>query len=162
MMAIIASLSVYLMKSQKQLGYSGFPYVYTENVPEQGAAKPLSFGWPVNGSLLKIESATAERILDMSGGWPGQFLAHELWVNQPTFNFIISDPAHAAVACLMNGTQPSMQYYLLINGTKMPFAAGPNQTYSFGIDMSKVVYASQNYLDAFETSYTIPWPTGDY
>ena len=80
--------------SKPTLTYTGALYLMTIDTPKSPPG--LLYGWPVNGSLLQIDSRTSLRFLGARGN---QFMEQRLWDNMPTLPFSISDPNNAMVLC---------------------------------------------------------------
>jgi hypothetical protein len=85
--------------------------------------------------ICKLEAAT--------------YVVYNIFDVIPKHQFFLDDP-NIAVAKALDG---DMAFYLLVNGTKWKFTGGQNSTYNYGIDNTKVVYTSYNYLDSFPTTY---------
>ena len=150
LLAILASAGVIYHLSQGD-GYTGSPFFYTC----QTARSPpgLTYGWPVNGSLMLVDYYSIFRITDSGSG--SQYICSQLWANMPKHNLTIIDP-NLMVAYATDGVE--FTHFLLINGTKWPFLGGGNQTASMGIPFSKVIQTNMAFLNNYPTTYYLPMP----
>jgi len=107
----------------------------------------LLYGWPVNGTLLLVDYQTAQKFLV---GTSSQFIESHLWHNIPRHPFTITDPN--AMVIYVEDEKTSYQYYIVINGTKLPFVGGNNQTRTFGINQDQIAHTTKAYADTIPTS----------
>jgi hypothetical protein len=152
LLSLISTGLIYHCYNNSSDNYSGPPYYHT-SATSRTPPGPY-FGWPVNGSLMLIDYYSAFRI---TVGIDGQYITKSLWDNIPKHALFISDP-NIMVAYAKDSTDPSMQFFLLINQTKWPFLGGGNQTLSFGISGDKIVTTTMAFLNQYPTTYYIPTP----
>lgn len=109
-----------------------------------------NYAWPVNGSLMLISSSLMQRLTNKL---KAQFLVRTLWDVIPKHSMLINDP-NVMVAFAPDTKE--FPVYLLINGTKMPFLGGLNQTSNFGISDDRIVQTNWDFLSLYPTGAYIP------
>lgn len=153
-LAIIATASVGLLIHQLASDqYSGVPLYYT-CITGGGSPAGLSYGWPVNGSLMLIDYYTVIRFTDNYLA-NAQFITRSLWNSIPKHNLTILDP-NAMIAHATDSADFAQQYFLIINQTKWPLTGGYNQTNNFGISQDKIVHTTMSFLNNYPTTYYLP------
>lgn len=144
--ALLTGTHYYFSQNSTPFTYTGAPYlmsIVTGSTPLEG----LLYGWPVNGTLLLVDYQTAQKFLV---GTSSQFIESHLWHNIPRHPFTITDPN--AMVIYVEDEKTSYQYYIVINGTKLPFVGGNNQTRTFGINQDQIAHTTKAYADTIPTS----------
>ncbi len=100
----------------------------------------------INGTLVEMSYYSASKICTITSA---TYIDYKIFSAIPKHQIFLDDP-NIAVANALDGDK---ECYLLVNGNKWKFAGGRNSTYNYGIDDTKIIYASYSYLDTFPTTY---------